>query len=253
MKVQVQNLIDQARSHVGNRSRAQKINPYGAAVGQDGQAWAGSFLEVVFRESGEKGQPNLVSTTAALGEFTRSNRIFRVPKAGDLVFYNFSTDHAFAQLHIGLVTDVSKWKKTGAFRVVEGQTASGLPKGPQESDGVYERTRYGTDVLAFARPKYGKTLTVSVPDTGPFVQPANVQPGKRGKSVVLLQSALNDAVGAVGMLRGTFDAPTVSAVARFQRYIGYTGERANGQPDETTLRRLALETKYKYFRVRADG
>lgn len=239
--------METARKHIGYRSRAQKVNTYGAKLNMDGQAWAGAFLETVIRESGERGLPSFTSTTAALREFTRSNLLFRVPRVGDIVFYAFSTDNPLGQPHVGLVTDVSRWKADGLFKAIEGQTESGLPRGPQEADGVYERIRYATDVLTFARPNYngetGKTVHNS---TAPFIRVPNVQPGKTGKSVVLLQQALADAVGASGMIKGKFDNATASAVAAYQRRIGYLN--ANGVPDVTTLSRLAYDTRGQYFR-----
>ncbi len=245
-------VIEQARTHRGYRARAQKVNIYGARYHMDGQTWAGAFIETVMRESGELTQPSFLSSTAALAEYIRLNRVFNRPKPGDIAFFSFSTDGSFVQPHVGLVTDTEKFKSTGAFRVIEGQTASGLPRGPQEADGVYERTRFATDVLAFARPKYGERKSVEPSDSLPAVRPSQFQAGKTSKATVLLQSALHSVQGTVGFDRGRFDLHTASAVAQFQRHIGYHGEHADGQPDETTLRRLALESRFAFFRVRAD-
>lgn len=253
-QARIENVVAHARDHIGERSRVNKVNPYGAQVGYDGQAWAGSYLEMVMRWAGERGLPSLVSTASALSVFHREGRISVSPQVGDIVFYAFSTDHQFAQPHIGLVTDVSQWKLNGAFRAVEGQTASGLPRGPQENDGIYERTRFSTDVLAFARPAYGDTEITEEPESGvPAVRPAQFQPNKVSKACVYLQTALHETVGARGMTRGKFDAATRSAVAAYQRRIGYVGDAASGLPDGTTLRRLAADTSYRYFRVRPEA
>jgi hypothetical protein len=206
------------------------------------------------RQADERQLPHLSDTASALAVFTRKGQISVSPQPGDLVFFGFSTAGAFGQPHIGLVTDVSRWKTDGAFRAVEGMVNSGLPRGPQEYDGVYERTRYAVDVLAYARPVYGDTEIPEEPESGvPTVRPAQFQPGKTNKAVIQLQTALHEVNGAVGMTRGKFDTPTRQAVAQFQRSIGYVGERANGTVDATTLRRLGISTSYKYFRVHPEA
>lgn len=231
----IKKVIETADNYVGFRSFANKVNGFGAAARQDGQAWAGSFLDKVFDEAGVR-VPSLVSTVSALAYYTRENSIYRSPQVGDLVFYSFSTDHHLGQPHIGLVTDVSEWKARGAFRATEGQVSSGLPKGPQESDGVYTRTRYSTDVIGFARPAY-RTATV-VPDTSPshlpLIRLAEVQ--KSGVYVSVLQLALARVTAGANFNRGKLDAQTRSAIAQFQR------EHAifkNGELDQATLDLLA--------------
>ena len=239
-------LIETARSHVGMRSRAMKVNPYGQSLGYDGQAWSGVFLEFVLREAGVHTEPSQISTVASLSEYVRRNRLYVNPKPGDIVYLSYSTDHIFAQPHVGLVTETEKWKTDRSFRAVFGQIASGLSKGPQEADGVYERTMYAADVLAFARPTYRDRPEPSGQPV-PTVAAANVQPGKKNKSVLLVQQALHAAVGATGMTKGVFDARTQNSVSRYQRTIGYL--QGNGLPDELTLRRLAVDTAFKYFKT----
>ena len=235
-------VIETARQHVGYRSRAQRVNQYGAQLGSDGMPWAGAFLEIVMREAREHTLPNLNNTASALAEFTRLNRNFRVPQVGDLVFYGFNTDGPFTQPHIGIVTDVSKWKTDGMFKAIEGQTASGMPKGPQESDGVYERRRYATDVLTFVRPKYGVTTKQGAMSEF-VVHPSDVH-RKSGKAITAVQLALADAVGAQGMAKGVADGHWVSAVQAYQRRIG---AQPTGIVDEVFLARLSLDTNYRYF------
>lgn len=242
-------VIETARTHVGYRARAQKVSIYGAKYNVDGQPWAGSFIETVMRESGERGQPAFVSTTAALAEYVRLNRIYSNPKPGDIVFFAYSTDGSFTQPHVGLVTDTEKWKSTASFKAISGQTQSGLPRGPQESDGVYERQNFASEVLAFARPKYGATPIATPPEHVLAIHPGQFVRGKSTNATVFIQQALFDVQGTTGFNRARYDAHTASAIAQFQRHIGYHGEFANGQLDETTLRRLALESGFRYFKV----
>ena len=249
MKANVQAVLDAAQAQVGARSQPLRNNAYAAQVGHPGSAWAGSFLETVMRDAGEYSQPSLISTVSALAEYTRLGRIFPSPRPGDIVFYAFSTDGDFSQPHIGLVTDVGEWKTARSFKAIEGQTASGLKKGPQENDGVYERTRYAVDVLAFARPRYGvkSKKTPKVNGTGIAARIHLLQPGKLNGDVMRMQQALHATVGATGMKRGLFDAATASAVRRYQLRIGYTASEATGVPTVPTLQRLAMETQYAYL------
>ena len=251
-KNRVDRLLLVASSQIGYRSRAAKVNVYGAALGTDGQTWAGSFIETVLRDSGELGLPNLNHTTSALAEFIRTGRNFRVPKRGDLVFFGYSTDGPFTQPHVGIVTDVSGWRADGVFRAISGQQQMPAAKGPKESDGVYERTHFSTEVLAFIRPKYNYTPKSVEPANVPIFRPAQFQPGKVSKATITLQTALNRVNGATGMKRGLFDAPTRAALAAYQRKIGYGSDSATGLPDTVTLKRLAFDTDYVYFQVAKD-
>lgn len=237
--------IEEARSHIGTRSRVNRVNPFGGYAGYDGQPWAGSFLDYAAKAA-NLDLTSLVSTASALGAFIRGKDIVQTPRVGDIVFYTFSTDGPFSQPHIGLVTDASSYREASTFTAIEGQTSTGLPKGPQDADGVYERARYGTDVLAFARPKYKVRAEAKPSETVPKFRVSQFQPGKITKATEILQLALVETVGARDMVRGLYNAQTMSAVAAFQREAGHlTG---NGQMDDATLHRLAARTGYRYFR-----
>lgn len=205
------------------------------------------------REAGENDQPSLISTVSALAEYHRLRRIFPSPRPGDIVFYAFSTDGDFSHPHVGLVTETRDWKTARTFKAVEGQTASGLKRGPQDEDGVYERTRREVDVLAFVRPRYGKKRKKAPKSNGKVITARidMLQPGKLNGHVLRLQQALHATVGASGMKRGLFDEATASAVRRYQLRIGYTASEATGVPTVPTLQRLALETQYAYLRAPA--
>ena len=241
-------VIDFARDHLGYRARSGRVTDFGARLGHDGKAWDGAFLDFVYAKNSVSPGTGLVSTTAALAYFTRMNRLFSRPKVGDIVFFAFSTDdNGFGQPHVGLVTEVRDWNRDGSFRAIEGMTASGLAKGPQEADGVYSRKRYRTDVLAFARPKL---TTVTAPPTvthTPVLRPASFQANKHSNQTALLQFALHEVTGEDKFSRGTFDAHTARAVAAYQRKVGILP--ATGTVTDVTLNRLARDTGNRYFRV----
>jgi hypothetical protein len=242
-------LIETAREQVGYRSRAMRVNQYGARLALDGQPWAGIFLETVMRDAKELTQPSLVHTASALAAYARAGREFRVPKIGDLVFYAFPSESGFGQPHIGLVTDVTDWKITGSFKAIEGNTASGLSKGPQDPDGVYERTRFSTDVLTFVRPKYESIGGKVMPQAELSIHPSHIT-RKNVKAITAIQLALADTVGARGLTKGVPDAAMKSAVQAYQRRIGAPD---NGVIDDVFIVRLALDTEFKYFKAQDIG
>lgn len=247
-------VIEQARSYVGLRSRANRVNGFGAKTGFNGQPWDGSFLETVMREISIYPGTSLTSSTASLAYFVRTNRVYRKPKVGDLVYFaTGSAGEPFAQPHVGLVTEVRDWKRFNRFTVIEAEVNPGTAKGHTEPDGVYERVRYGTDVLAFVRPVYGPLPKPEIPDGVPVLRPSVFQNGKVSKGTVLLQQALHLYLGdaARDFEKGRFDAMTRSAVRRFQHEVGLLN--GDGTVDDETLYALARLTGYRFFRARKLG
>lgn len=249
MKNQSEKVLKVALEQVGYRARPARVNAYGARLGTDGQTWSGAFMETVMRDAGEFGQPSFVHTASALAYYLREGRNFRVPRAGDIVFFAYSTDGPYTQPSVGVVVDADRFKRDGMFRAVSGQQAMGLAKGPREPDGVYERTHYNTEVLAFIRPVYGPVKSGYVDGAFPVATVAAIQLGKKSKTVLAVQQALAATVDAQGMLRGEVDRATEAAIRAYQRKIGYGSDQTNGV-DDVTLARLATETRGAYFRVR---
>lgn len=252
METTVTQLIDRATEHLAQRSRANKVNGYGAKVGYNGKPWDGSFLETVYRDISMYPGTSLVNTTAALAYFTRKNRLFTKPKVGDLVFFAFSTDDdGFGQPHLGIVTGTGTWKATNSFTTIEAQVSSGKARGHVEEDGVYDRVRYGSDVLAFARPINKPLKSKTPPENTVMLRPSQFQMNKTSKGVQILQEALHKHLGVSGFTRGKFDDQTRAAVRRFQLEQGIVG--LDGIPDEATLYALSVETDYIYFTARKLG
>lgn len=241
-------VIEHAKSYTGLRSRAFKSNGFGARVGFDGRPWDGSFLAVVFREAGVYPGVSLISSTAALAFFSRKFSMYRNPAPGDIVFFAWSTDDdGFGPPHVGLVTGVRDWRSRGAFRTVEAQVNSGMPKSHSESDGVYERTRFASDVLGFARPVYVSAESVPSVLTAPLVLLSDVRTGKLSNANALVQLALADYLGVSGFERARYDRTTQSAMLRFQKENGML--RGDGLPDARSLDALARVTGYRFFRT----
>ena len=238
-----ENFIATAHSYLGYTASADGTSVFGQRVGYAGRGlpWDGAFIDVVARESGVP-ITACVYTPIALSRFIKANRVYSKPQRGDIVFFETSTAaREFGPPHVGIVTDVSKFLTDGYFSTIEGQTSNGLPRGSNIPDGVYQRMRSVTDVLAFARPDFKPQRTTPVGDVElPIIKPSQVKPTLRHKSVLLLQDALTQVTGISGFNRGTMCAKTKATYAYFQRSIGVVG--ADGTPDFASLQRLANET-----------
>lgn len=244
--------LSEAEKHIGYQTRMNNGSTYGELVGYRDRDWNGSFIDVISRTVGLN-LPSHVHTAAALSYYFQRGMTHVRPKPGDIVFFSFSNGEPQGMPHVGIVTDVQHFAKHGMFQTIEAQTSNGTPKGSQVNDGVYRRTRYVYDVLAFARPNFSRTfpknrnVRADHPDPGklptkPFVKSSVINPGLKHPYVVTVQLALGIAVGLRGAKRGEWDHKSVAAFANFQRRIGYIGSNVNGVPDLNSLERLALET-----------
>jgi hypothetical protein len=237
--------VETASRHVGYVAQSNRNSVYGSKVGLPNQTWSGSFLDVVFLEStASLDVPTFAYTPSALAYFVEHNRLFRKPKKGDIVFYAFPTEDSLAQPHVGLITDTTNWKLNRSFKAIEAQTDSGLPRGSRDKDGVYERIRYITDVLAFARPKQkarhraASNFTYTTNRASEYIAKVNSSlTNQPFNEVADIQMRLASTVGLRNARRGVFDAHTRSAYAKWQRFLGY-GPRATGQPDSLSLDQL---------------
>jgi hypothetical protein len=242
-------LITEAEKYIGYTAPFQQADMFSQTVGQPGIPWAGAFLDVVIKRAGLVCASHVL-TASILARYMSENRIYKNPRPGDIVFFEPSSDSStipFGQPHVGLVTDVEHFTKHGMFQCIEGQTDSGLPKGNSSKNGVYRRTRYVYEVLAFARPKLsaaGSSPELSTKEQKlPVVHSSIIRPGLKHPSVVIIQLALSAVVGLRGAPRGEFDHKTRSAFANFERSLGFQGERAAGIPNPGTLRKLAETSK----------
>lgn len=243
--------IDLARKLTGYRSHPNRESVFGREVGYPGQPWAGAFVHEALREAGVL-ETAFISTTAALAYFAKHNRVFTTdPRPGDVVFYAFGSTGPFGQPHVGLVTETVLFKEEGVFRAIEGETASGLSRGNQDSDGVFDRVRYVTDVLGFVRPKEPRPVDLrNLPDasTLPTVRPSNF--GRRSPlrptATIAVQLALFEATGASGFVEGDWDNYTRRAFEEFLRTVGVY-EEVDEVPSDIQLALLGEHTLNRYF------
>lgn len=262
-------IAEAARSYEGFTARGNNSNSFAIEAGLTGNyfQWDGAFVDRVLATAGITGGtvPVHSNTAAALSFYLANGRVRTNPQAGDIVFYSFQTASGTASFdapHVGIVTDVSRWKKETSFRAIEAQVNSGQPKAPSEENGVYERTRYATDVLAFVRvgyTRFNKQRPVSekelvtvkpayITRCTTSQQAASARPEiRRAVEAVQIALAAHPAVRLRDANRGVFDNKTRSAYAAFERFIGMRPEDCKGTPTVESLE--ALSEKSTFFRA----
>lgn len=208
------------------------------------------FIDTVAKEVGVR-MPSMTYPPVALSHYLRSDRVFKTPRRGDIVFFEFSTDKDFGMPHVGIVTDVSRFKTEKVFKTVEGMVSNGMPKSQQVNDGVYERTRHVIETVGFVRPDFRSTARDtrlksqtddSLSSSTPVVTVGQLRFGSTHKSVQTVQLALSIVTKVTGMSRGKFCKRTRLAYAKFQRDLGYPTSTASGEVDAYSLERLASHT-----------
>jgi hypothetical protein len=237
--------VERALSETGYTAR-NNASVYGERLGLSGLGlpWDGAFIDVIARDVGLP-LVSTIYTPTALAEFARNGRLYRKPKRGDLVFFNFSPDStaAFAAPHVGIVVDATDWETHRVVKTVEAQTNSGLPKGSQMPDGVYKRIRHSTDVIGFGRPAFKAASLKDPASVTEVVVPARLRTGKPSRDIATVQLALSLLTDVKDIQRGSWCPKTRAAYAYFQRSIGYLGNKADGTPDAASLNRLGFQTQ----------
>ena len=232
------NLINQAEAWLGFTANSNGRTPFGEKSGYDGTTWAGSFIDFVFHEAGLT-IPSCVYPPSGLAEFIKQARLTQRPRPGDIAFFVFPTGETFGVSHIGLVADISRWKTDGLVGTIEGQVNSGLPKSDMRVMGVYRRARSKHEIIGFGKPSYRPASKKLPTGQRAGLQLSSIRPGKRNKSIGLVQLALSKVTSGLGrFIPDLFDGSTQQAYARWQRQIGYASDKATGIPDERSLRLL---------------
>lgn len=233
-------VVEEAERHVGYRAQPNRRSAF-QLPNYEGKPWNGTFVDRVLHDAlGNFPEVRFLSTVTALGHFVNRNAVYRNPKVGDVVLFNFSADpqQPFEQPHVGIVTDVSQWKADHLIRTVEGETSPGVPQGSQLADGVFHRVRYGTDVIGFVRPTVRKFNTGEESTVKMRYFDSN---GKTvARAVETVQRALNRVRPAWTFNRGKRDGVFKSAFGRYARETGAVENR--GEITERVLHTLGDET-----------
>lgn len=221
-------ILEVARTQLGYAALPNRRSIYGAWAGKDGvPQWDGTFIDWCVEQGGWD-LPSHAHTASALRFYVQNGFVVKRPKIGDLVFFAFSVPDAYGSPHIGVVAEVYP---NGKFTAIEAQVADDIHPTP----GVRMVVRYSTDVLAFVRPPKRQLVRKNTEDK-PLVTTAHLRT-RKGEGVLYVQRALAQTVGLQDFYKGSFDAPTRSAYASWQRYCGLVG--ASGEPDDVSLRRLS--------------
>jgi peptidoglycan hydrolase-like protein with peptidoglycan-binding domain len=147
--------LQAALDEVGYVEGSGNHTKYGAWYGMDGQPWCAQFVSWCAEQDGSqafaKGQryayvPYIVQDAAA-GKNGLQQVSASQAKRGDLVCYDWEGDGVAD--HVGLVVDPPG--SGSSFHTVEGNTSSGTSGSQSNGGGVYQRTRYVSDVVCFAR------------------------------------------------------------------------------------------------------
>jgi cell wall-associated NlpC family hydrolase len=211
--------------------------PFGEKSGYDVN-WAGAFIDTIFHDAGMR-IPSCVYSSSGLAEFIKQGRVKDKPQPGDIVFFAFPTGDSFGVSHVGLVADTSRYKTDGLVGTIEAQVNSGLPKSDPHLRGVFRRIRSQHEIIAFARPDFKKKAQPAVNKSETGLTLISIRPGRRNKSIGLVQVALMKVTGSLGKITvDMFDGQTQHAYARWQRQIGYANDRATGIPDAISLQLL---------------
>lgn len=155
---------------------------------------------------------NLIKKTASCSNLLawckQQGLIVTDPEPGDLVFMKFGKNKDTD--HIGVCTDSSTWAIQKKLRTIEGNTS----KDSNDNGGcVMERVRSKSNIVAFARPKYGGTTTVNVPNK------PTLKMGDKGDWVKIAQARLV-VFGYALEVDGDFGPITKNAVIAFQGSYG---------------------------------
>lgn len=260
-----------ATSYIGLTARPN-TNPFlkHAALSGNWQ-WDGLFVDYVLDQT--FGQLELISNrsflpahrdvSAALAFYIRSGmlRSSGRPAPGDLAFFAYGTQETgsthFLSSRAAIISNNEHWREHGALQVIEGNVNSGQPRGSQEWNGVFERTRYAADLIGYVNiPSWmwKRAASASAPAATSHltVRPAYLQrcsshatsktasaEARKATEAVQLALAAHPASNLRNADRGVFNAKTRAALAAYQRFIGLPSEKCDGQPDVFTLQQLA--------------
>jgi len=109
--------------------------------------------------------------------------------------------------------------------------------------GVFERVRSRHEILGFGRPAFRPAILRRSGLAGKeTISLETVRPGRRNKSIGLVQAGLVKTVGLGKVTVDMFDGETERAYAHWQRMLGYVGPDAGGIPDLRSLRTLGERT-----------
>lgn len=149
-------LITNAESELGYQEGANNDTKYGKWYGLNNNPWCAMFVSWVYNQSGQGSLINaqtkkgFASCDAGLKWFAKKGKLVPIGDAqpGDIAFFQFDDD---AQPdHVGIV--IKNNKKLKRLICIEGNTAGDAKGSQSNGDGVYQKKRPYSLVMAVARP-----------------------------------------------------------------------------------------------------
>ena len=205
-------IIELAKKELGTKESPPNSNKvkyntwfYGREVQGQQYPWCATFISWLF-----KAEQGLCKKTAScqdmLAWFEQRNQLVKIPQAGDIVFFKYSTNNRRTN-HVGLVVSYDG----KVVNTIEGNTS----QSSNDNGGcVMQRNRY-SNIVAYARPKYRSSVD-TINDPHP-----TLKQGSRGDWVVIAQGRLVGA-GYPVAVDGIFGPKTTDAVKKIQLYHGLT-------------------------------
>lgn len=154
----VEKVLASAKAEVGYAEGKNNDTKFGKWFGLNNQPWCAMFVSWCFKEAGlsrliaAQTAKGFASCDVGLKWFAKKGQLVPVGQAkpGDIVFFQFDNDSQ--PDHVGIVYKNNLLTKT--LLVYEGNTAGNLYGSQSNGDGVYEKKRSYSLVMAVARPAY---------------------------------------------------------------------------------------------------
>jgi cell wall-associated NlpC family hydrolase len=147
-------VVDIARQEIGFQEGKNNDTKFGKWYGLNNNAWCAMFVSWCFVQAGLGKQvaastkKGFASCDAGLKWFAKKNKLVPIGKAqaGDIAFFQFDKDAE--PDHVGIVV-----KNNGKYLwCIEGNTSADKKGSQANGDGVYQKKRAYSLVLAVARP-----------------------------------------------------------------------------------------------------
>jgi len=151
-----ENITIIAEQEIGNTEVPVNKTKYGKWYGMDGNPWCAMFVSWVYAQAGEikkiaaSSAKGFASCDAGLKWFAKKGLLVPIgdAKPGDIAFFQFDDD---AQPdHVGIV--IKNNKRLKRLVCIEGNTSADAKGSQSNGDGVYEKKRPYSLVMAVARP-----------------------------------------------------------------------------------------------------
>lgn len=159
-------------------------------------SWCATFISWIFKDT------DLVKKTAScadmLAYFEKNGQTVKAPKAGDIVFFKYSTNRRKTN-HVGIVLDV----RGNLITTIEGNTSVTS----QDNGGAVMQRMRNSHIVAYARPNYSDAWKLC-------------KKGDKGVFVKKLQHLMNQHYNQRLIEDGDFGMNTYNALIAVQGLMG---------------------------------